>query len=120
MPPPPSDTRNGLHASWTEWKNLFCFEVFGREGKLQVDGLGGSYGVERLTVHRLGPAPGPPDTSTREYPGEDLSWREELSDLVHRIEAGRPPAIGLEDARAALTIVDRLYAQGRPAVAHDR
>jgi predicted dehydrogenase len=109
-----------LHASWTEWKNLFCFEVFGREGKLQVDGLGGSYGVERLTVHRLGPAPGPPDTSTREYPGEDLSWREELSDLVHRIEAGRPPAVGLEDARAALTIVDRLYAQGRPAVAHDR
>jgi predicted dehydrogenase len=102
-----------LHASWTEWKNLFCFEVFGREGKLQVDGLGGSYGVERLTVHRMGPEPGPPDTSTREYPGEDLSWREELADLVRRIETGRPPAVGLEDARAALAIVDRLYEQGR-------
>jgi predicted dehydrogenase len=106
-----------LHASWTEWKNLFCFEVFGREGKLQVDGLGGSYGVERLTVHRLGPAPGPPDTSTREYPGEDPSWREELADLVGRIEAGRPPAVGLEDARAALEIVGKLYAHGSAGAA---
>ena len=56
-----------LHASWTEWKNLFCFEVFGRDGKLQVDGLGGSYGVERLTLYRLGASPGPPETTTREY-----------------------------------------------------
>ncbi len=37
-----------LHASCTEWKNLFSFEIFGRDGKLQIDGLGGSYGVERL------------------------------------------------------------------------
>jgi len=100
-----------LHASWTEWKNLFCFEVFGREGKLQVDGLGGSYGVERLTVHRLPRPLGPPDTIASEYPGEDVSWRDELSDLVSRIEAGRPPAVGLEDARAALEIVGRLYAR---------
>lgn len=102
-----------LHASWTEWKNLFCFEVFGREGKLQVDGLGGSYGVERLTVHRLPRTLGPPDTSAREYPGEDVSWRDELSDLVGRLEVGRPPAVGLEDARAALEIVGRLYAGAR-------
>jgi predicted dehydrogenase len=108
-----------LHASWTEWKNLFCFEVFGRTGKLQVDGLGGSYGVERLTLYRLGPEPGPPETSTREYPGEDASWRDELGDLVSRIEAGQPPAVGLEDARATLAIVDGLYAQGRPAAPRD-
>src|SRR5258707_876323 len=37
-----------LHASWTEWKNLFSFEIFGRDGKLEVTGLGGSYGTERL------------------------------------------------------------------------
>jgi predicted dehydrogenase len=103
-----------LHASWTEWKNLFCFEVFGRDGKLQVDGLGGSYGVERLTVHRQHGRAGPPATSEREYPGDDLSWRDELADLIARIEAGRPPAVGLDDARAALEIVGRLYAR-RPA-----
>ena len=49
-----------LHASCTEWKNLFCFEVFGRDGKLQIDGLGGSYGVERLAFYRMLPQMGPP------------------------------------------------------------
>jgi predicted dehydrogenase len=100
-----------LHASWTEWKNLFCFEVFGRDGKLQVDGLGGSYGVERLTFHHMGPELGPPQTTVREFPGEDGSWRDELEDLVARIALGRPPESGLEDARAALSIAGTLYAQ---------
>ena len=63
-----------LHASCTEWKNLFCFEIFGRDGKLQIDGLGGSYGVERLTFYRMLPQMGPPETTIWEYPGEDLSW----------------------------------------------
>ncbi|HJT79433.1 MAG TPA: Gfo/Idh/MocA family oxidoreductase, partial [Gemmataceae bacterium] len=49
-----------LHASCTEWKNLFCFEVFCRHGKLQIEGLGGSYGVERLTCYRMLPQMGPP------------------------------------------------------------
>jgi predicted dehydrogenase len=45
-------TRRGLvahlHASCTEWKNLFSFEIYTRKAKLHVEGLGGSYGVERL------------------------------------------------------------------------
>ena len=36
-----------LHASCTEWKKLFSFEIYGRDGKIAIDGLGGSYGVER-------------------------------------------------------------------------
>jgi predicted dehydrogenase len=105
-----------LHASWTEWKNLFCFEVFGRTGKLQVDGLGGSYGVERLTVYRMGPELGPPEASVREFPGEDASWRDEIEDLRTRIAERRPALCGLEDARAALAIAETVYRQaGRPA-----
>src|SRR5712692_4463444 len=45
-------TRSGqraiLHASWTQWKNLFSFEVFGDKGYLIVEGLGGSYGPQSL------------------------------------------------------------------------
>ncbi len=41
-----------LHVSWSEWKNLFCFEIFGKSGKLQIDGLGGSYGTEVLTFYK--------------------------------------------------------------------
>lgn len=38
-----------LHATWTEWKNLFSVEIYGKDGKLEITGLGGSYGVESLT-----------------------------------------------------------------------
>jgi predicted dehydrogenase len=99
-----------LHASCTEWKNLFSFEVFGRDGKLQVDGLGGSYGVERLTFHRMKPEMGPPETQSWDYPGEDLSWRDEYAHLVECIAHGRAPEGTLEDARAALEVVARAYA----------
>ena len=34
-----------LHASCTEWKNLFSVEIYGRVGKLDISGLGGSYGL---------------------------------------------------------------------------
>lgn len=99
-----------LHASCTEWKNLFSFEVFGRDGKLQVDGLGGSYGVERLTLHRMRPEMGPPETQTWDYPGEDLSWRDEYAHLLECLARGRVPEGTLDDARAALDLIARAYA----------
>jgi predicted dehydrogenase len=100
-----------LHASWTEWKNLFSFEIFGRTGKLAIDGLGGSYGTERLTFYKMRPEMGPPDTECWEYPGADLSWDAELADFAEDIRLGRPPAPGIEDAAAALTIAQTIRAQ---------
>ena len=52
-----------LHVSCTEWKNLFSLEIYGRDGKLAIDGLGGSYGVERLAYYRMLPEMGPPETT---------------------------------------------------------
>jgi predicted dehydrogenase len=98
-----------LHASCTEWKNLFSFEIFGRVGKLQIDGLGGSYGVERLTWYRMLPAMGPPETTIWEYPGPDGSWRAEYLHLLECIRTGARPSGDLADARAALEIVGRVY-----------
>ena len=103
-----------LHASWTEWKNLFSFEVFGRQGKLQVDGLGGSYGVERLTHHRMRPEMGPPDTVDWDYPGDDASWREEYASFLQATSGGATANATLEDAAAALAIVEDAY-RGRRA-----
>ena len=98
-----------LHASWTEWKNLFSFEIFGRDGKLQVDGLGGSYGVERLTFFRMLPGMGPPETTTWEYPFPDQSWDLEFADFVAAIADKRRPLGDIYDARANLTIVEQVY-----------
>lgn len=98
-----------LHASCTEWKNLFSFEIYGRDAKLHIEGLGGSYGVERLTHYQMLPQMGPPDTTIWEYPGEDRSWQREYDHLLACVIDGTPVLGGLEDALAALTIVDRLY-----------
>lgn len=98
-----------LHASCTEWKNLFCFEIFGRNGKLQIDGLGGSYGVERLSFYRMLPQMGPPQTTIWEYPQDDSSWRAEYAHLLTCIREHRQPGGTLADALAALNIVHQAY-----------
>jgi len=102
-----------LHASWTEWKNLFSFEIFGRQGKLEVTGLGGSYGVERLAHYRMGPELGPPETVIWEYPLADASWDVEFAEFSEDIRLHRAPAAGLADAHAALRIVERVYGNAR-------
>lgn len=101
-----------LHASWSEWKNLFSFEIFGKVGKLEISGLGGSYGMEKLTFYRMLPAMGPPETTVWEYPEKDASWEAEFREFLDDIRLGRPPAASLADARAALEVVGRLYARG--------
>ena len=99
-----------LHVSCTEWKNLFSLEVYGRLGKLHVEGLGGSYGTERLAWYRMLPEMGPPDTTIWEYPGADESWRREFEEFAEDIRLGRQPAAGLGEARAALEVVRQIYA----------
>ena len=98
-----------LHATWTEWKNLFSFEICGRDAKLEIAGLGGSYGVERLVYYRMLPQMGPPEATTWEYPGDDPSWQLELADFEKSIQSGASVGPSLHDARAALEIVETIY-----------
>ena len=98
-----------LHATWTEWKNLFSLEIYGRHGKLDIQGLGGTYGTERIAFYRMLPEMGPPETTVWEYPAEDQSWQLELADFAHSLEAGKSFGPTLADARAALDIVESVY-----------
>src|SRR3990167_4024049 len=98
-----------LHASCTEWKNLFSFEIYGKNGKIDINGLGGSYGVERITFYKMSPAMGPPETMAWEYPMNDNSWEIEFAEFLEDIHLKRQPAAGLQDAHAALQIVEKIY-----------
>lgn len=100
-----------LHVSCTEWRNLFSLEIYGREAKLHVEGLGGSYGLERLAFYRMLPEMGPPETTIWEYPRGDESWRLEFSEFLEDIRTGRTPTANLRDAYAALSIVEKIYAE---------
>jgi predicted dehydrogenase len=98
-----------LHVSWTEWKNLFSFEIYARHAKLHLEGLGGSYGVERLHHHQMRPEMGPPETTVYEYPGSDPSFSLEWEDFASAVGKGTRACGDLQDALATLRIVDRVY-----------
>jgi predicted dehydrogenase len=98
-----------LHVSCTEWKNLFSLEIYGRNAKVHVEGLGGSYGLERLAFYRMLPEMGPPETTIWEFPRADESWRIETAEFLDDIRKNRKPSATLEDARAALSVVKQIY-----------
>ncbi|MDD2236834.1 MAG: Gfo/Idh/MocA family oxidoreductase [Kiritimatiellae bacterium] len=104
-----------LHVSCSEWKNLFSFEIYGRNAKLHITGLGGSYGIEKLTCYRMLPEMGPPDTMSWEYPRGDASWNIEFAEFTEDIRLQRTPDAGLDDALAALRVVESIYQQSGSA-----
>jgi predicted dehydrogenase len=100
-----------LHVSCTEWKNLFSLEVYGRDAKLHWEGLGGSYGIERLHYYKMLPQMGPPETTIFEYPRGDESWQLEMAEFFEDIRLRRTAVPGLREARAALAVVEKVYGQ---------
>jgi len=102
-----------LHASWTQWKNLFSFEVFGQDGYLIVDGLGGSYGPERLRVGQRKMEEGPPEEEVLEFPGPDVSWEAEWREFVSAIRESREPLANGYDGWQAVRMVDAVYESAR-------
>jgi predicted dehydrogenase len=98
-----------LHVSCTEWKNLFSFEIYGCHTKLAIEGLGGSYGVEKLFHYQMKPEMGIPDTKVYEFPGADESWKIEMVEFERDVQSKRKPDAGLAEARTALQIVEEIY-----------
>jgi predicted dehydrogenase len=100
-----------LHASWTEWKNLFAVEIAFQRARVDIVGLGGSYGIERLVLHEMPPELGPPATSERVYDMPDDSWKAELGDMLAEIDGQESCGAGIDDGLAVLTVLDAARGQ---------
>lgn len=98
-----------LHASCTEWKNTFSLEVYGETGKLEINGLGGSYGTERLTYYKMLPEMGPPETHSWEFPMPDDSWRIEVEEFIRDVETGTRISSNLGTSIDVLELVSEIY-----------
>jgi predicted dehydrogenase len=98
-----------LQVSCTEWKNLFSFEIYFKRAKLHIEGLGGSYGMERLYYYKMLPEMGPPETVIYEYPRPEDSWTLELNEFLEDIRLNRTPNPGLKEGKRTLEIVERIY-----------
>jgi len=97
-----------IHVSWTQWKNLFSFEVFGKDGYIIIEGLGGSYGTEKLIMGKKA-LEKPFKEETTEFRGADLSWREEWQEFVTAIRENREPLGSGYDGLKALRLAHAVY-----------
>lgn len=95
-----------LHTTLIQWKNLFSFEVFGAEGYIEAEGLGGGYGTETLSIGKRD-FTAPFQDHVIQYRGGDRSWAAEWQEMAAAIRENRAPVgdgiDGLEAMRVALT-----------------
>lgn len=106
----PGGGRAWLHASWTEWRNLFSLEVFCETAKLEVSGLGGSYGPESYRVSHMTRGFGPPRVTTVQYAPGDESWAAEMADVENAIRGDEAIGASGSDALATLEVIAQVYA----------
>jgi predicted dehydrogenase len=97
-----------LHSSLTQWKNLFSLELFGQDGYILVEGLGGSYGTERVILGKRALLE-PFREDITEFRGGDRSWYEEWKEFVAAIQENREPLGNGYDGLEALRLVYAVY-----------
>jgi predicted dehydrogenase len=97
-----------LHSSLTQWKNLFSFHLFGQDGYIMVEGLGGGYGTEKVALGKRSFFDPFRDEVT-EFRGGDVSWAEEWKEFVAAIEEKREPLGNGSDGLEALKLVNAVY-----------
>ena len=98
-----------LHVSWTEWKNIFSFEIFCSLGKIDICGIGGSYGQEQLILYKMSKKMGIPKQKKWKFKLEDVSWRKEINEFYDDITYNRKPASNLNDAYQTFKIINKIY-----------
>lgn len=100
-----------LQASCTEWKNMFSLEIYGKTGKLHISGLGRSYGIETLTLHKMLPEMGPPISETWTYPEQDGSWALEINEFIGDLVNGTSKSDNLESSLEVLRVIEEIYSR---------
>tara|TARA_A100001234_G_scaffold217383_1_gene224703 strand:+ start:160 stop:1161 length:1002 start_codon:yes stop_codon:yes gene_type:complete len=107
------ENKNGsiafLHASCTEWKNKFLFEIFGQFGKIEINGLGKSYGEERLIIYKMLKKMGKPFKKEFRFKKKDYSWKKELDEFYIDITKKKVSSPGLIDIYKNLKIINEIY-----------
>lgn len=101
-----------FHVSATQWKNLFSFEIFGDQGFLIIEGKGGSYGQETLTLGKRPLNFGIPKVKTFKFE-RDISWEAEWRNFLNALNK-KTKMIGTpEDGLKTNQIVGAVYQSSR-------
>jgi predicted dehydrogenase len=91
-----------------QWHNRFSVEIFGDYGFAAIEGLGGSYGVEKLKIGMN--LPGEPFRSHEvEFRGGDLSWKNEWEAFKSACAGDASICSTPEEAHRVMKIVEAGY-----------
>ncbi len=101
-------TAASIHSSLTQWKNLFSFELFGHDGYIAVEGLGGGYGPEKVSFGKRDFA-APFTEEVVEFRGEDRSWHDEWLEFAAAVKERREPLGNAADGQEAMRLVFAAY-----------
>ena len=97
-----------IHTTLFQWKNKFTFEVFGTEGYVIAEGLGGSYQMEKAILGKRDPV-APFEEKIIEYRGKDQSWDLQLNDFYQNIKDKSEPNNSGKNGYDSLRLVFAAY-----------
>ena len=80
-----------------------------QNGKIEINGLGGSYGTEKVTLYKMLPEMGPPETFSWEFPMLDNSWSVEIDSFIEDIINKKQSTPNLKDAYQVLKVIKEIY-----------
>jgi len=98
-----------IQVSLTQWKNRFTFEVFGTDGYITVNGLGGSYGEETLIIGKRLLESGPPKEEKFIFPSDDSSYILEWKNFVEGIRDNSLILADSRDGAYAMQLISTAY-----------
>lgn len=101
-----------VQTSCTDWKNTFRFEIHGKKGKILIQGLGGSYGTEKVTLYGMKEGKIKPEISSLKWL-EDNSFQKETDEFIRDIGFGFGDSIAgrldLSNAKKTMKIIEEVY-----------
>ena len=99
-----------FHVSWSEWDNIFSFEIFGTEGYLRMEGLGGVYGQERVIFGlKAPPDKWPPEEKIFTFEHPEVCWSLEWENFVNTIQKNSELLGSGKDGLEVLKLVFKIY-----------
>ncbi len=98
-----------IHASCTEWKNNFTFEIYGKSGKIKIEGKGGSYGFEKVTLFKMMKKMGKPKVTKIKISKTEQSWRTETDIFFNDIIKKKYSNTELIRSLEILKLINKIY-----------
>jgi len=98
-----------IHVSWTQWRNIFEVEIFGKDGYMRLEGRDGHYGPQRLIVGKRQEDYSRPTEKTIEFANPMNAWTLEWNEFRSAIAEGRQPNGSSFDGLQAQRLVEAAY-----------